>query len=409
MHNSTSTYMDIYNKYFMSLYNPIDFVPVSGKGSRLYDINGKELIDFAGGVAATALGQANPDLIEALVTQAHKLWHVGNIYTNLPQLELAQKLVENSCCDKVFLCNTGAEAVESALKLARRYAIKTFGNHKYNIVSCHNSFHGRSLLAVAAGGQPKYWEGFAPLPSGIRHVNFNQIEALDRIIDDTVAAVIVEPIQAESGVFIANYEFLAALRKLCDKHNCALIFDEVQTGMGRTGKLYAYMNYGIEPDIITLAKALAGGFPIGAVLAKKPFHLGFEPGSHGATFGGNPLACSVANKSFDLINNPTLLAGVNERHQIFMEELHKLNKTVDIYQEFRGQGLLIGAELKSEYHGLAFDIVHFAQKHGVSVLNASLNVTRFLPSLIIPIEDIKLGMQRLTKALLEFKKLHPVE
>lgn len=395
--------MDIYNKYFMQLYNPVDFIPVSGHGSRLLDVDGRDLIDFSGGVAVTALGQTNKILVDALVEQAHKLWHVGNIFTNLPQIELAQKLVDNSCADKVFLCNTGAESVEAALKLARRYATKTYGPQKHKIVSFLQSYHGRSLFTVSTGGQAKYWDGFYPLPPGIFHAKFNDIESVRELVDDDVAAVIIETIQAEAGVMLIERDFLYELRKICDAKKVALIIDEVQTGMGRTGHLLSYMDYGIEPDIICMAKALGGGFPIGAMLAKEPFAGAFQMGTHGATFGGNPLAAAVACKSFEIINTPEFLANVKKQSEVFFAELHKINQEVDIYCDLRGKGLLIGAELKDEYKGRAFEIVHLAAKHGVSVLMASPNVTRFLPSLIIPLADIKEGMQRLKKALFAFK------
>ncbi|MFN8770923.1 MAG: acetylornithine/succinyldiaminopimelate transaminase [Neisseriaceae bacterium] len=402
MYNKKDSIMDTYYNYFLPIYEPVDFIPTKGHGSRLYDEHGNSIIDFAGGVAATALGQTNDALIEVFTDQAQTLWHVGNIFTNKPQIELAKKLIENTCFDKLFICNCGAEAVEAALKIARRYSIKAYGSEKNEIVAFNKAFHGRTLFAVTAGGQPKYWEGFEPLPQAVKHAPFNQIEGLDNLINENTAAVIVEPIQAEGGVIAANPEFLAKLRELCDIHNAALIFDEVQTGMGRTGKLFAYMQYGIEPDMITVAKALANGFPIGVMLTKNQFASGFEFGSHGATFGGNPISCAVANKTFDLINDQTLLGGVEERHNLFVKELAKINNELNIYCDIRGKGLLIGAELHDKYKGHAYKLVHLSIKHGVSVLNASPNVTRFLPALNIPLEDIKLGLQRFKNALIEF-------
>lgn len=397
-------YLDLYHKYFLPIYEPVDFIPVNGHGSHLYDANKNNLIDFAGGVAATALGQTNEILIKELTEQANKLWHVGNIFTNLPQLELAEKLIENTCFNKLFFSNGGTEAVEAALKLARRYATKKYGEHKHEIVAFERSYHGRTLFAVSTGGQAKYWDGFAPLPPGIKHAPFNQIDGLDGLINTNTAAVILEPIQAEGGVIPANIEFIKKIRDLCDKYNVALIFDEVQTGMGRTGTLFAYMQYGIEPDMIAVAKALANGFPIGVTLAKDPYTSGFTFASHGATFGGNPLSCAVANKMFDIVNNKDFLAGVNERHNFFVNKLTEINTQVNLYSEIRGNGLLIGAELQDKYKGHAYDLVNIAIKHGVSVLNASPNVTRFLPALNIPFEDITTGMERFHNALLEFKE-----
>ncbi|MBY0379865.1 MAG: aminotransferase class III-fold pyridoxal phosphate-dependent enzyme, partial [Burkholderiales bacterium] len=284
-------------------------------------------------------------------------------------------------------------------------AIKKHGNHKHEIVAFDNAFHGRTLFTISTGGQPKYSDGFEPLPPAIKHAPFNQLEGLDALINKNTAAVIVEPIQAEGGVIPASLRFLTKLRELCDKYNVALIFDEVQTGMGRTGSLFAYMQYGIEPDIITVAKALANGFPIGVTLTKESFAHGFQFASHGATFGGNPLSCAVANTTFDIINDKKLLDGVKERHKIFVELLTNINNNLHVYCDIRGKGLLIGAELNQQYKGHAYKLVHLAIKHGVSVLNASPNVTRFLPALNIPIEDIKVGIERLASALIELKQI----
>ncbi|MFN7094709.1 MAG: acetylornithine/succinylornithine family transaminase, partial [Burkholderiales bacterium] len=353
----------------------------------------------------TALGQSHPQLIAALTEQAQRLWHVSNIMVNQPAVELGKKLLAHTCFDKVFLCNSGTEAVEAGLKLARRYASINYGKHKNKIVSFINSFHGRTLFAVSVGGQRKYSEDFAPLPDGISHGIFNDCVNLDQLIDADTAVVIVEPIQAEGGVIPAKAEFLVKLRQLCDKFNVILMFDEVQTGMGRTGKLFAYQHYAVEPDIISIAKALGGGLPIGAILVKQQFSSGFTIGSHGSTFGGNPLVCAVANVALDIINTPETLCGVNERNQLFTEKLTAINGELEIYQAIRGQGLLIGAELQQSYQGRAREIMQLGFKYGVATLNASPNVTRFTPSLIIPSEDICLGLDRFAQALREFKSL----
>ena len=298
------------------------------------------------------------------------------------------------------------EAVEACLKLARRYAAINYGGGKNKIVSFVNGFHGRTLFAVTVGGQHKYCEGFAPLPEGIVHGIYNDCDELDRLIDENTAVVVLELIQAEGGIINVTHEFLAKVRSLCDKFNCMLMFDEVQTGMGRTGALFAYMNYGIEPDIISVAKALGGGFPIGALLVKEKFSSGFTIGSHGCTFGGNPLATSVANAAFDIINTPEVLSGVKKKRELFVSGINKINEHLNIYKEIRGAGLLIGLELRDEYHSQAREIVKLGFKHGVSILNASPNVTRLTPSLIIPEEDIEMGLNRFASALHEFAKLH---
>lgn len=389
-----------YSKYFLDIYGQVDFLPTSAKGSRMYDRDGQEVIDFAAGIAVNSLGHCHPELIEALNVQAEKLWHVSNIMVNQPALELGKLLTENSCCDKAFICNSGTEAIEAALKLARRYNLKAFGKDKHKIISFENSFHGRTLFAVSSGGQNKYSEDFAPLPPGITHAEYNNLASIEAMIDDTTAAVIVEPIQAEGGVIPATSGFLQKLRELCDKHQAILIFDEVQTGIGRTGKIFAYQHYNVEPDIICLAKALGCGFPIGAILVKEKYTSGFDVGSHGTTFGSNPLACAVATKAFSIINTPEVLNGVEQKAQLFRQHLEEINSKLGIYKEIRGKGLLIGMELNDKYAGRAKEIMQAGFNNGVATLIASPNVTRFTPSLIIPEDDIQLGCQRFLNRLL---------
>lgn len=391
-----------YANYFLDIYGQVDYIPDKGIGSRLYDKNGKEVIDFASGIAVTALGHAHPALIQALTTQANKLWHVSNIMVNQPALDLGRYLTENTCFDKAFICNSGTEAVEAGLKLARRYSLKNYCPQKHKVISFKNSFHGRTLFAVSTGGQSKYSAEFAPLPAGIVHGVFNDLDSAAAIIDDNTAAVIVEPIQGEGGVIEATFEFLNKLRELCNKHNAILIYDEIQTGIGRSGKLFAYEHYQVEPDIICIAKGLGGGFPIGAILVKDKFKDGFEIGSHGTTFGGNPLACAVALKVLEIVNSPEVLGGVTKRAELFKSKLYEINRQLDIYSEIRGIGLLIGAELKSPYTGMARKIMDLGFAYGVATLNASPNVTRFAPSLIIPNEDIDLGLERFNLALQQF-------
>lgn len=388
--------------YFLDIYAPVDFLPTHGKGSRLYDVNNNMVIDFSAGIAVNSLGHAHPALTGAIVDQASKLWHCSNIMVNQPSIELARLLVEKSCFDKVFFCNSGTEANEAALKLARRYALKNF-DKKNKIVAFKNSFHGRTLFAVSVGGQTKYSQDFAPLPSGIEHGIFNDINSAISLINHETAAVIVEPIQAEGGVITADINFLKKLRELCDKYNAILIFDEVQTGIGRTGKLFAYEHYGVEPDIISLAKALGCGFPIGAILIKEKFANGFDIGSHGTTFGGNPLACSVAIVALKIISNPEFLTQVSNKSTDFFNMLNNINNELQIYEEIRGTGLLIGAELKNEYKNKARNLMDLGFKYGVATLTATTNVTRFTPPLIINPIDISYGFERFYNAIKEFK------
>lgn len=393
-----------FDKYMVPVFAPASFILVKGDGAKLWAQDGKDYIDFAGGIAVNALGHAHPVAVKALVEQGQKLWHIGNGYTNEPVLKLAKQLVDHTFADKVFFANSGAEANEAALKLARKIGL---AKGKSNIVAFDNSFHGRTLFTVAAGGQPKYSKDFAPLPGGIIHVPFNDLAAAKAVIDEQTCAVIVEPIQGEGGVLPADAEFLQGLRQLCDDTGALLIFDEVQTGVGRTGALYAYMNTGVVPDILTTAKALGGGFPIGAMLTTDKFASQFAVGDHGTTYGGNPLASAVAGAVFEFINTPEVLSGVKTRSQRIIDRLHTINQTYPIFETVRGQGLLLGAVLKPAYAGKAKDIVTLASEEGVLVLVAGLNVVRFAPSLIISDDEIDEGLNRLARAIARFVANQP--
>ena len=393
-----------FDKYMVPVFAPASFILVKGDGAKLWAQDGKDYIDFAGGIAVNALGHAHPVAVKALIEQGQKLWHIGNGYTNEPVLKLAKQLVDHTFADKVFFANSGAEANEAALKLARKIGL---AKGKSNIVAFDNSFHGRTLFTVAAGGQPKYSKDFAPLPGGIIHVPFNDLAAAKAVIDEQTCAVIVEPIQGEGGVLPADAEFLQGLRQLCDDTGALLIFDEVQTGVGRTGALYAYMNTGVVPDILTTAKALGGGFPIGAMLTTDEFASQFAVGDHGTTYGGNPLASAVAGAVFEFINTPEVLSGVKTRSQRIIDRLHTINQTYPIFETVRGQGLLLGAVLKPAYAGKAKDIVTLASEEGVLVLVAGLNVVRFAPSLIISDDEIDEGLNRLARAIARFVANQP--
>lgn len=377
-------------------------IPERASGSRVWDTEGREYIDLAGGIAVNALGHCHPDLVEALTQQAHKMWHISNIYTTRAAQELAQKLVEHTFAEKVFFCNSGAEANEAALKLARKYARDHYGAEKNEIIACINAFHGRTLFTVSVGGQPKYSQDFAPLPAGINHVPFNDVAALEAAISDKTCAVIIEPVQGESGVLPAAAEYLQAARSLCDKYNTCLIFDEVQTGMGRTGKLFAYEHSGVLPDIMTSAKALGCGFPIGAMLTTEKIASSFGPGSHGTTFGGNPLACAVGSRAFDIINTPQTLAHVNRQGAKLKQMLTALGAETGVFQTVRGEGLLIGCVLADDYAGKASEITALALAHGLMILVAGSNVVRLAPSLLITDEEIEEGVAKLRSALQEW-------
>lgn len=313
-------------------------------------------------------------------------------------LQLAKTLVESTFADKVFFCNSGAEANEAALKLARKYAHDKSGGEKSEIIAFQNAFHGRTLFTVTVGGQPKYSCDYAPLPQDITHLPYNDIAAVKAAISDRTCAVIVEPIIGEGGVMPADPAFLQALRELCDQHDAALIFDEVQTGAGRTGTLYAYQHYNVVPDILTSAKGLGGGFPIGAMLAKEAWAQVFQPGTHGTTFGGNPLAATVANTVLAQLDDQ-LLAGVARRHDLIVEKLNALNARYDLFSAVRGKGLLIGAELASHLRGQAKTLTNLAAEEGLIALIAGPDVLRFAPALNIPLADIEDAFVRLERAV----------
>ncbi|WP_153448926.1 bifunctional succinylornithine transaminase/acetylornithine transaminase [Vibrio algicola] len=388
-----------FDQYMTPTYAPAPFIPVSGKGSVVMDQNGKDYIDFAGGIAVNVLGHAHPKLKRALTEQAEALWHTGNGYTNEPILKLARQLVESTFADKVFFCNSGAEANEAALKLARKYARDHFGEHKNQIVAFNNAFHGRTLFTVSAGGQPKYSQDFAPLPGGINHVEYNDLAAAKAVINNNTCAVIVEPIQGEGGVIPADTSFLQGLRKLCDEHGAALIYDEVQTGVGRTGELYAYMHYNVTPDILSTAKALGGGFPIGGILTTDKFAPSLAIGTHGTTYGGNPMAGAIGGAVLEEVNKPQFLQAVKDRHDQFIDRMTQINQKFDLFKTFRGVGLLIGCELNDAHKGQAKLISNIAAEHGLMMLIAGLDVVRFAPALNITAQEVDTGLDRLEAAL----------
>lgn len=388
-----------FDDFMVPVFSPEQFVLTHGKGSRVWDQSDKEYIDFAGGIAVNALGHSHPVAINALTEQAKKLWHVSNVYTNEPVLKLAKNLVEHTFADKVFFCNSGAEANEAALKLARKVGVLSGQENKNQIVAFKNAFHGRTLFTVTAGGQPKYSQDFAPLPGNIHHVDYNDIDAAIAAITVHTCAVIVEPIQGEGGVVPAHPEFLRALRQRCNDVGAVLIFDEVQTGVGRTGALYAYMNTGVIPDILTTAKALGGGFPIGAMITTDEFANQYAVGDHGSTYGGNPLACAVANAVFEFVNRAEILDAVKQRSEQLIAGLQALNHKYAIFEQIRGQGLLLGCVLKAEYAGRAKDIMAFAAEEGLLVLMAGPNVIRFAPALAITPEEVDTGLARFAQAL----------
>ena len=392
----------LFDTLMVPCFAPAPFIPVRGEGSRVWDQTGRMYIDFASGVAVTALGHAHPALIRALTEQAHKIWHVSNWFTNEPALRLAQKLVDATFAERVFFCNSGAEANEAALKLARRYAHDRFGAQKTRIVSTQNAFHGRTLFTVTAGGQAKYASGFGPNPAGFTHLPYNDVAALRAEFaahGPEICAIILEPMQGEGGMTPGTPEYLQAARALCSEHGALLILDEIQSGMGRTGTLFSYMQKGIVPDILTSAKGLGGGFPIGAMLTTTEIASVFSVGVHGTTYGGNPLACAVASAVFDVINTIEVLDGVKARHALFMEGLKAINARRKVFRDLRGEGVWLGCELDTPWRGKSMDVLNAAGEAGLIVLVAGPDVVRLAPSLVISLDEILEGLARLETAL----------
>lgn len=390
---------ETYNEVMVPNYNPAKMIPVKGEGSRVWDQEGREYIDFAGGIAVNCLGHCHPAMVKALTEQGNKLWHLSNVFTNEPAIRLAKKLTEATFADRVYFANSGAEANEAALKLARRWALDKFGPEKDQIIAFTKGFHGRTFFTVTVGGQPAYSDGFGPKPGGIEHVPYNDLAALEQLMSDRTCAIMMEPLQGEGGVISPEADFVKGVRALCDKHNALLIFDEVQTGFGRTGSLYAYQQLGITPDILASAKSLGGGFPIGAMLTTAAIAEHLKPGTHGSTYGGNPLACAVAEAVFDVVHTDEVLQGVKHREQLFKEKLAAINAKYNVFKDIRGQGLLLGAELAEKYEGKARDFLTAGGEEGVMVLIAGPSVIRFTPSLIVPEADIEEGLARFERAV----------
>ncbi len=399
MSQSFSVTRELFDDVMVPNYSPGNKIPVKGLGSRLWDQDNREYIDFAGGIAVTSLGHSHPKLVETLQTQGAKIWHLSNVLANEPAIRLAKKLTDSTFAEKVFFSNSGGEANEAALKLARKYASVNFGEDKNEIIAFDQSFHGRTLFTVTVGGQPKYTEGFGPLPQGIKHVKFNDIDSLRNAISDKTCAVIVEPIQGEGGILSPEPGYLKDVKALCEKNNALLIYDEVQTGMGRTGKLYAYMNEGVEPDILTSAKGLGGGFPIGAMLTTNKVSECFQVGTHGSTYGGNPLGAAIAETVLDIVNTEEVLDGVIKKRELFVSGINKINDEFKIFKEIRGMGLLIGLQVADVYKGKAKQFVNAALDLGLMILIAGPDVVRIAPSLIIPDKDIEEGLLLFKKAI----------
>lgn len=379
-------FFDESSRYIMNTYTRYPVVLRKGRGMKVWSSDGKEYLDFVGGVAVNILGHCHPRVVVAIQKQAQRLIHVSNYYYIEPQIKLAKLLVEHSFADKVFFCNSGAEAIEAAIKLARKYAKEQVHPNRFEIIAAKNSFHGRTLAAITASGQEKYQKGFEPLVPGFKHVPFNDIQAMREAITEETCAILLEPIQGEGGVRVADPNYLKEVRDLCNEQNILLILDEVQTGMGRTGKLFAHEHFGITPDIMAIAKGLGGGVPIGAMLATDKVASGFQPGNHASTFGGNPLVCAAGVATLEtILEDGFILDQCNRMSAYFIERLELLRtKFPALVKEVRGRGLLLGMELTTE----GDPIVRACLEKGFLINCAAGTVLRFIPPLIVQRKDI---------------------
>jgi acetylornithine/N-succinyldiaminopimelate aminotransferase len=385
--------MMLSEKYIANTYARYPVLLVRGKGTRVWDLEGEEYLDFVSGLAVCNLGHCHPKIVKTIQDQAEKLIHVSNFYYIEPQIQLASLLCKHSFADKVFFCNSGAEANEGAFKLARKFAKEKMGKDRYEIITMERSFHGRTLATLTATGQDKFHKGYDPLMPGFKYVPFDDIGAVKNAIDPKTCAVMVEPIQGEGGVNCPSEGYLKALREICDEKRLLLIFDEVQVGMGRTGKLFAYEHDGVEPDMLTLAKSLAGGVPIGALLIKKGIADSFKPGDHASTFGGNPLASAAGVTALTTIIEEGMLENCQEMGDYFISELEEMKKKFPFIKEVRGKGLILGMELKIEGGSIVKEML----KKKILINCTMGNVLRFLPPLIVTKEEV----DRVVKALEE--------
>ncbi|GFZ92464.1 acetylornithine transaminase [Dyella caseinilytica] len=400
-----SSLVDLGKRYWLPVYKPRELVLDHGKGARVWDTERRDYIDFGAGIAVNALGHQDPDLLDALTTQAGKLWHSSNVFYTEPPLHLAQELVEASgFAERVFLCNSGAEANEAAIKLVRKWAAAQGRSPEQRvIITFRGSFHGRTLATVTATAQPKYQEGYEPLPGGFRYLDFNDASALEKAFAaGDVAAVMLEPVQGEGGVLPAAPGYLKRVRELCDIHGALLVLDEIQCGMGRTGTLFAHTQDEVKPDIVTLAKALGCGFPIGAMLAGSKVAQIMQFGAHGTTFGGNPMAAAVARVALRKLSSHELLKNVEHQSGKLRDALASLSAELGVFSEVRGRGLMLGGVLSEAYRGKAGELLDFAAAHGLLLLQAGPDVLRFVPPLNITDEELAEGLARLRAALSAF-------
>lgn len=387
-------------KSYAPNYRPRDVVFESGKGCELTDVSGKKYLDFGSGIGVNCLGHQHPAVVDALQRQSARLWHSSNVYFNRPAVRLAARFIELTFAERVFFCNSGAEANEAAIKVARRYSYDRGYPNKNIIITLQGSFHGRTLAAVTATAQPKYQEGFGPLPAGFQYCNFNDIDHLRSLFTENVCALMLEPIQGEGGIRPVSDEFLQSAAELCQANDALLITDEIQSGMGRTGKLFAHQWVSnIRPDIVTVAKALGAGLPIGAVLLGDKPDQTLQVGSHGSTFGGNPIACAVANVVLDTLHTGCMLDEIVRKGDLICHGLNAINDKTEAFCGIRNRGMMIGAELSDKFSGKAGRILKESLEKGLLVLQAGDNVVRLLPAYTISDAEIQTGLVRLQQAI----------
>ncbi|MFQ9934319.1 MAG: aspartate aminotransferase family protein, partial [Lachnospiraceae bacterium] len=390
-------YMEMGEKNILHVYNRYKLVLEKGEGVYLYDTEGKKYLDFAAGIAVSAFGYNNKKYNDALKDQIDKLIHVSNLFYNIPSIEAAQKIVKATGFDRVFFTNSGAEAIEGALKLAKKYAYNKKGSNDYEIIAMNHSFHGRTIGALSVTGNSHYREPFMPLMPGVKFAEYNDLDSVKELISDKTCAIILETIQGEGGIYPATEEFIKGIRRICDDNNIIMICDEIQCGMGRTGKLYAFEHYGIKPDVFTTAKALGCGVPVGAFVARGEVADAMVPGDHGTTYGGNPLACAAVSRVYDMFESHEILSHVNEVGRYLEEKLEEISKEFPCIIERRGKGLLQGLALKKEKS--AGEVINKAMDNGLIIISAGGNVLRFVPPLIITKENVDEMTEILRKSL----------
>lgn len=393
-----NAYMEIGEKNFIHTYNRFPIVLDKGEGVYLYDAAGKKYLDFASGIGVFALGYHNEEYNDALKAQIDKLIHTSNLFYNVPAIEAAQKICEKTGFDRVFFTNSGTEAIEGALKLARKYAYQKYEGKRYEIIAMNHSFHGRTMGAVSVTGNPHYQEPFKPLVDGVKFAEFNNLESVKALVSEKTCAILFEPVQGEGGIYPATQEFMEGVRQICDDNDIVMICDEIQCGMGRTGKLFAYEHYGVRPDVIVSAKALGCGVPVGAFISNTKIGDAMVPGDHGTTYGGNPLVCTAVNTVFDLFDKQQILEHVNQVSVYLEEQLTRLTEEFDCVASRRGKGLMQGLVMKVPVR----DVINACLEQGLIVISAGTDVLRLLPPLVITEQDVDVMLETLKKVLCNF-------